>query len=193
MVTWRGPREELFVPAGVLVWKVRRDVDGGLTVTTSAVHLSNIDDLVVTDSDTTASVVLNDLVICVLRSTTDDQNIAVAQSRYGVLADVTEPDIADSAPALAVHTLKCIGTDDDVFKGCTILEEEDGVLGAGVALSALHATGELAVAIVPGLTGGNSLDGLEYLDVADAGGDVERLGGSETSEQSEGEVLHLDD
>lgn len=136
---------------------------------------------------------LDDFVIGILCTTTDDQDIAVAESRDGVLADIAEPNVADSAFAHAVDTLQGVGTDDDVLESRTILENKDSVLGTSIALTALHATVKFAVAEVLGRASLNGLDGSEDFHLASSLGDGKGLGGNEAGEESDGEVLHLGD
>ena len=165
---------------------------GKLTVAASAVHFPDVDDLVVADRDPSTAIVLHNLVVCVLRTTNNDKHIALAQSSNGIFADIAEPDVADCALALAVNTLEGVGADDNILERRTFFKKENGVLGAGVTLSACHAPVEPAVAVVPGLAGLDGFDCLEDFDVANAGGDVKGLGGSEAGQEGDGEVLHFD-
>lgn len=164
-----------------------------LTVAASAVDLSDVDDLVVADGDTAAAVVLDDLVVSVLRASADDQNVAVAERGNGVLADVAEPDVADSAGALAVNTFQSFGANDDVLEGCAVLEDEDSVIRACVAVLASHAAVVLLVGKVQGRTLGDRTRSLEGLYSTIASRNGEGLRGDETSEESGSEELHCDD
>lgn len=46
------------------------------------------------------------------------------------LADVTEPDVLQGAGTLAVDALELVRSNDDVAQGCTVLQDEHGVVGA---------------------------------------------------------------
>lgn len=81
-------------------------------------------------------ILLNDLVRCPLRSSSDD----VAGSRglldgEGVFANILPPDILDGAWAHAVNTLALFRADDDILQGSARLDQEDsiGVTSFGLA------------------------------------------------------------
>jgi hypothetical protein len=96
--------------------------------------------------------VLDDLVLCVLSTTTLDENISVTEKGDGIyeelvklvlslyvefltLANVTEPDVLQSASTLAVNTLKLVGTNDNVGESSTVLKDENSVVRSSIGIS----------------------------------------------------------
>jgi hypothetical protein len=63
------------------------------------VELPSVDDGVVADRDSALVVVLNDFVFGFLGSTADDESVARSKNGNGVFADVSEPDVGQSARA----------------------------------------------------------------------------------------------
>lgn len=114
-----------------------------LAVAAGAVDLAVVLGVEVDDVDVTAAVVLDDLVVGVEGTTADDLGVAVALDGDGVLADVLEPDVLESARANAVDTLALVSADDDVPQGGTVLENKDGV-----GLAALRLATALDAAVV---------------------------------------------
>lgn len=150
-------------------------MEGGLTIAASAVHFANVEDLVVTDGDAAAAIMLNHLILSILSSSANDEYIALAERGHGILAHFAKPDIAHSAAALAVYALKSVRADDDVLERGAFFEEEDGVLGACVSRCALHAAVKLTEAEVLGLASGDGHDLRKSFDVANAVRDAEAL------------------
>lgn len=154
-----------------------------LAVAAGAVDLAVVLGVEVDDVDVTAAVVLYDLVVGVEGTAADDLGVAVALDGDGVLADVLEPDVLESAGADTVDTLVLVGANDDVPQGSAILKDEDGV-----GLAALRLATALDAAVV--LEKGRSdavrnrsvqqtyLDplGIEGLALLDVLGLAERLG-----------------
>jgi hypothetical protein len=96
------------------------------TVAARPGKLAVVLDVVVFDADVDADAVdLDDLVV---------GGEGAAADGDGVFADVLEPDIGDGAGAKAVDALGLVGADDDVGDGGAVLEDEDGVFGAGLVL-----------------------------------------------------------
>lgn len=83
--------------------------------------------------DSTAAVVLDDLVISTVGATTDNVGCAVALDGDGILADILEPHVLEGASAQAVDTLLLVGTDDHVLQGRALLQYEDSVSLATLA------------------------------------------------------------
>lgn len=81
--------------------------------------------------DGTTTVVLNDLVRGVVRTTTDDPGLGsslVVLDGDCVLADVLEPDKLKSAVPVAVDALSLVLANDGVLQGTASLDVEDRVL-----------------------------------------------------------------
>ena len=107
-----------------------------LAVAARAVELAEVLDGEAVDRDGTNTVVLDDLVLGVASTTTDDLAVTVTLEGKSVLV--------------------LVGADDDVLEGGTVLELEDGVLVA--ALSLTGALDTTAVGLVTTIEG--SGDGL---------------------------------
>lgn len=117
-------------------------------VTAGSVKFSNTNDSIVLDGDRSTSVVLDYLVRCGIRSTTLDENTSCSKSRNSILADITEPDVLQSASTLAVNTLKLFSTNDDVGDRGAIVKDEHGVGTSSIAIGACNSTVILLVAEV---------------------------------------------
>lgn len=141
-------------------------------VAARAVDLAIVLGVEVDDVDLTAAVVLDDLVVGVVGTTSNDVGGTITLDGDGVLTDVLEPDELQSARAQAVDTLALVGADDDVAKGSTILEDEDSI---GLASLALTTAGNTTVVLHPAgiesLASGNVLGLAETLGVG-GGGDA---------------------
>lgn len=128
----------------------------GVTVAAGAVELAKVIDGEVFDADFAAGVVLDDLVIGALGSTADDAVGAAAflegegvyiehllakwcirlsgENRH-TFAHRLPPDVLYSASTLAVHTLDLVRANDGVLESTTLLDDEDGVAFATLALA----------------------------------------------------------
>lgn len=105
------------------------------------------------------------------------------------LADITEPNVLESALALAVDTLKLVRSNDDVAQSSTIVQDEHSAVAAGIDIGvARTATIELLVTVVLGTGDG---DGRRVgLDGSDSGRNVQGLrGGSGGQGQSSDDLL----
>jgi predicted thioredoxin/glutaredoxin len=86
----------------------------GITyISARAVKLAIVVNVEVNDVDCSAAIVLDDLVRCVVSTTTDDPGLLSGLVFFdgdGVLADILEPDELESAVTLAVYTfgLTCL-------------------------------------------------------------------------------------
>jgi len=78
--------------------------------------------------------VLNNLVLCLLSTTTLDQDISRTKGRDSVLTDVTEPDVGQGTSSLAVNTLELVLANDDIGDGSTILQNEDSAGRSSVVI-----------------------------------------------------------
>jgi hypothetical protein len=108
------------------------------TVSTPTVQLPEIIRIEPADVHRPSAIVLDDLVVRMERSSTDDvRHIVLPRLEQGerVLAHILPPHIADRAGALAVNTLGLVLADDDVADLTPGLDEEDGVLLAGLLLA----------------------------------------------------------
>lgn len=105
------------------------------------------------------------------------------------LADISEPNVLESALALAVDTLELVLSNDDVAQSSTIIQDEHSVVAAGIVIVvALTATVELLVAVV--LRTGDLDGSIVGLDGSDSGRDVQGLrGGSGGQGQSSEDLL----
>jgi len=163
-------------------------------VAAAAVELAGVDDGVVLDGDSATAVVLDDLVFGLCGATALNEDVTVAQCGDGVLADIAEPDIGQSACTLAVDALKCVLANDDVGELGAVIEDEDGAVAAGVVVAvARSATIELAVATVEGATDGGWLG--KRNDATHTGWDLEGLRCAEacqSAERKSGGELHLE-
>jgi len=100
-------------------------------VAARAVQLAVVVNVEVDDVDCSAAVVLNNLVGSVVGTSSNDPGLLacrVPSDGDCVLAYILEPNVLQSAMALAVHTFSLIGTDYDVAKSSALAEEEDSVL-----------------------------------------------------------------
>ncbi|ELU45096.1 pectate lyase domain-containing protein [Rhizoctonia solani AG-1 IA] len=157
-------------------------LDLGAAVAARAVQLAKVLDL---GAQLTSAVVLDDLVGRALSASAGNGGGAGAlPDGDGVLAHVLEPDVADGARALAVHTLVLVCTDHGVtaeYIDCNLrkssagLEDEDGVLGAALLLTAALDT----TAVAEVLACESTLDGAScgQLDVGGCGWVGERAAG----------------
>lgn len=105
------------------------------------------------------------------------------------LADISEPNVLESALALAVDTLELVLSNDDVAQSSTIAQDKHSAVAARIVIGvARAATVELLVAVVLG-TG--DVDGsIVGLDGSDSGRDVQGLrGGSGGQGQSSDDLL----
>lgn len=110
------------------------------------------------------------LVLGPVSAAADDVGDTVALERDGVLADLLEPGELDVAGAQAVDALALVGADDDVADGGAVLEDEDSVLLAALALAG---AGDAAVVADP--AGVEGLAGLDALGLREGPG-VDGLG-----------------
>ena len=100
-------------------------------VSAGPVELAVVLDVEVDNIDSTAAVVLDDLVRAVVGTTTNDPGLRaslVVLDGKSVLANVLPPDELESATTLAVDTLGLVLSDDDVAESGTLLKDEDGIL-----------------------------------------------------------------
>jgi len=129
-----------------------------LAVTARAVKLAKVHDGEAINGNGTLAVVLDDLVVGTLGTSTFDESVAVTLDAECVLADVNPPYVLDGAGSLAVDTfdLICIQlsgppeshgycrvrtlSNDGVLQRSTILKDEDGVGIASLGLSAARDT-----------------------------------------------------
>jgi hypothetical protein len=79
-----------------------------LAVTARTVQLAKVHGGETVDSDSTLAVVLNDLVVRTLGTSTFDERIAVTLNTERVFADIDPPDILDGAGSFTVNTLDLI-------------------------------------------------------------------------------------
>ncbi|KAI6749367.1 hypothetical protein HG530_015206 [Fusarium avenaceum] len=100
-----------------LITKVGVDADE-LTTVDSEVH----------NVDVTASVVLDELVGSLVGTASNDVGSSTTLDSDGILADVLKPDELEVTGTKAVNALLLVGTNDDIAKGSTILEDEDSIL-----------------------------------------------------------------
>jgi hypothetical protein len=103
----------------------------------------------------------------------------MGELRWPTFADVTEPHILERTSALAVHTLKLVGTNDDIRKRSTVLKNEDSRIGSSVVVS-VAGTSTVVLLVAHILHSRNTHGGTEGVDAADTGGNVERLGCAES-------------
>lgn len=75
----------------------------------------------ISDSHSSGTVVLNDLVLSFLRTTANDQRISRTQDRNSVFAYVPKPNVRQSTRAETVYALECVGPNDDIGKASSIL------------------------------------------------------------------------
>lgn len=163
-------------------------------VAAGPVELSGVDGSEAANSNGTNIVVLDDLVLGSAGTATSDNGIAATDNGDRIFADVTEPDVPQSAGSLTVNTLECVGTDNDVRERSTVCEDEDGVFIAGVSISvAGPATVELLVAHVHSASDRAGTG--ERDDVARTSRDRKSLGRCHASGKSEEDDLrdHFDD
>lgn len=182
-------------------------------VATATVQLAGIDDGEVLDGHGSAAVVLDDLVLGLLGATTLDENVAISESRDGIceiiskktgqanlskvltLADISEPDVLESASSLAVNTLKLASSNNDVAECGSVVEDEDSAVTASVGVSVTVAAA--VVLAVSKVIDARERTGLrKRLDGADSGRDVESLAGNSASEREsseDGRVKHLEE
>lgn len=122
-----------------------------VAVAAAAIKLAEVLDEEAGDGESTATVVLEDLVLSTLSTATDDVGGArgtLLLDGESVFADGSPPDVLESARAEAVDTLDLVGGDDDVGESGALLEHEDSVavttLGLATAVNttaeSLHAT-----------------------------------------------------
>lgn len=156
---------EVGVDADTFAAALHRNIgEGNMTriglgaVSACTVEFAKVGGEEVLNDNTASTVVLDDLVIGVESTTTDDvRDVTRAGLLDGdsVFADISPPDIPDSAGATAVDTLSLGSTNDDIADGSTALENEDGVglsslrlaltvTAASSTVEALHASVERA-------------------------------------------------
>ena len=124
--------------------------------------------------DSSRAVVLDNFVLGLLRTTTDDGRITRAQNRDGILAHITEPHICQCAGTKAVYTLERVGTNDDIGETSTVLENKHGIIAAGVLVRVARLTTvKLLVAKIH--AAGNGRWRWERDNGTDTGRDVEGL------------------
>ena len=86
-----------------------------LAVTAGTVELAKALNAEGVDLDGTGTVVLDDLVVGVFGTTTDDVGLTAGLlDGDSVLADVFEPNVVKVARAKAVYSLSLVGADNDV-------------------------------------------------------------------------------
>ena len=149
-----------------------------LAVAARAVELAEVLDGEAVDRDGTNTVVLDDLVLGVASTTTDDLSVTVTLEGKSVLTDGVPPDVLNGAGTETVNTLVLVLANDGVLESSAVSEEEDSVGVAAFGLTtALDTT---AVGLVAAVEGAG--DGLGFLvgDGALAGGDGEGSGGAGT-------------
>ena len=78
--------------------------------------------------DVTASVVLDHFVGSLVGTATDDVGSSTTLKRDSILTNVLEPDELKVTSTETVDTLLLVGTDDDVAKSGTVLENKDCIL-----------------------------------------------------------------
>ena len=101
-----------------------------ITVAAAAVQLAEVLNSEAADADGATTVVLDNLVVGTVGTTTDDVGcvtIVLLLDRKGVLADSAPPDVGDGAGTLAVNTLDLVGSNDDVGQRAALLDLENGV------------------------------------------------------------------
>ena len=126
---------------------------------------------------------LDNLVLGLLCTTADDGGITSSEDRNGILANIAEPHVGQRAGAEAVDTLEGLGTDDNVGKASTVVQDEDGAIAASVVIRvASPATVELLVAQVD--LSGDGRWRRKRDDAANTAGDVERLRRGKSSSES---------
>lgn len=94
------------------------------------VQLAVIVGIEVNDVDSTASVVLNDLVRSVICTATNDSGLSsslVVLDGNGILTYVLEPYVLQSAVAVTVNTFGLVLANDSVLEGGSSAKDEDGV------------------------------------------------------------------
>jgi hypothetical protein len=106
-----------------------------VAVAAAAGELAVVLDVEVGYGDGADAVDLDDLVVGRECAAARDGQVAVLLEGDGVLADVLPPDIGDGAGALAVDALGLVGANNDVGDGGAVLEDEDGIVGARLALA----------------------------------------------------------
>lgn len=127
-----------------------------LAVAARAVKLAEVLDSEAVDGDGANTVVLDDLVLGVASTTTDDLAVTVTLEGKSVLTDGIPPDVLNGAGTETVDTLVLVLANDGVLEGSTVLEDEDGI--TVLALSLTTALNTTAVGLVTTIEG--SGDGL---------------------------------
>lgn len=137
---------------------------------------------------------LDNLVLGTLGTTANNESVATSQDRDSILADFPEPDVGQGAGSETVHALKSIAANNDVRNGSAILEDEHSTVTASVFITvARSATIKLPVAEIDTTRDGGWRS--KCNNRANTCGDVEGLGGAETSGKSrklDMEELHLE-
>jgi hypothetical protein len=110
-----------------------------LAVTARSDQLAVILNVKLGDLNSTAAVELDDLVGGVEgTATTDDGSSGLLLQSDSVLTDVLEPDILESARALAVDTLSLARADNDVAESGTVFEDEHSISLSSLFLILAH-------------------------------------------------------